>query len=437
MRIEWINHASVLLHSGPVTLVTDPWLLGTAFDDGWSLLSPTPFQPSDFDRVTHVWLSHEHPDHFSPATLRAIPEGTRANLTVLYQQTRDRKVVEFCRELGFGTVQELPHGDWVELAPGFRLLCQPFPDDDSWLAVEADHQLVLNLNDCVVREERHARAIAAHIARPIDVLLTQFSFAQWVGNPDDPASHRRHAAEQLDRVVMQCQVLQPRFVIPFASFVWFSHEENAYLNGGMNTARDAVAAILDRTNTPPVVLYPGDQWEVGEPHDPGPALARYDADYARLHETPELHADPSVALADLSGRAEDFVARLRKQNGSLLSRGLTLAGQVRPAHIWLTDHDVAVALALDRGLRRSARPRHECDVALSSDALAYCFENLWGGNTLLVNGRFSVPPGGHFERFRRYLTLADLANHGKTAWHYGAYRLGDAAAGVRDRLRSA
>ena len=94
MRIEWVNHASYVLESGSVRLLCDPWLRGTAFHDAWALLAPTAFRAEDFASITHLWFSHEHPDHFRPGEVRAIPEAARRAITVIFQTTRDRKVVE-------------------------------------------------------------------------------------------------------------------------------------------------------------------------------------------------------------------------------------------------------------------------------------------------------------------------------------------------------
>ena len=38
MKLEFVNHASYVLESGGVRLLCDPWLEGTAFNDGWALL---------------------------------------------------------------------------------------------------------------------------------------------------------------------------------------------------------------------------------------------------------------------------------------------------------------------------------------------------------------------------------------------------------------
>ena len=108
-EIRWINHAGYELRTNGVRIVHDPWTDGLAFADGWALVSPTAYTTEDFSGVDYIWFSHEHPDHFSPALLRKIPEDARATITILYQKTRDHRVVDYCRKLGFA-IQELEDG---------------------------------------------------------------------------------------------------------------------------------------------------------------------------------------------------------------------------------------------------------------------------------------------------------------------------------------
>ena len=63
---------------------------------------------------------------------------------------------------------------------------------------------------------------------------------------------------------MQTQVsaFAPRYVIPFASFVWFCHEENFHMNDSVNRIDDVETFLRNETNATPVVLYPGDTWQV-------------------------------------------------------------------------------------------------------------------------------------------------------------------------------
>jgi len=182
MEIEWVNHASFVVSSGRIRLLTDPWIFGRAFNESWDLLVPSKFSIDDFSRITHIWFSHEHPDHFSPPVLSRIPEKTRKAILVLFQQTRDQRVVSFCKKQGF-EVTELLDGDSLDIAPDFRVTCQNVPFYDSWLAIEAEGKCLLNMNDCVVTNPAVMRRIKRRF-RHVDVLFQQFSYAGWVANED-------------------------------------------------------------------------------------------------------------------------------------------------------------------------------------------------------------------------------------------------------------
>src|SRR5262245_14431114 len=108
MKIEWVNHASFVIRAGNACIILDPWIEGSVFDESWSLLSPSVFKYSDFEEITHIWFSHEHPDHFFPPNLMRIPAVIRSRIRIVFQTTIDRRVVSFCRKLGFAEVVELP-----------------------------------------------------------------------------------------------------------------------------------------------------------------------------------------------------------------------------------------------------------------------------------------------------------------------------------------
>ena len=65
--IQFINHASVLVSGDDISILSDPWYQGNAFNKGWDLLHQTNDSEAEkiLNRTTHIWLSHEHPDHFS------------------------------------------------------------------------------------------------------------------------------------------------------------------------------------------------------------------------------------------------------------------------------------------------------------------------------------------------------------------------------------
>lgn len=398
MLIRWVNHASFIVETGKIKLICDPWIEGTAFNNSWRLMSPSGISYSDFADITHIWFSHEHPDHFSPPNLKKIPEEYRRKITVLFHWTKDKRVIQLCKQLGF-TTHELPDGRWMQL-DDMDLICGRNEAIDSWLGIRAEGWKVMNTNDCAYRCRREVARIA-ELFGPADVLLTQFSYANWVGNRGDESAHRRAAEKKLQEIRRQVEVLKPDWVIPSASYVWFSHEENYYINDYMNRVSDIATFCSKLLNVRPVVLYPGDTWEVGTAHAPDEAIARYETDYERIFDHPALDASKPVTDADLQTAAAKFFADMRAKNNriflSLLPMGIA----------YLTDKD-QTAIIHSTGMQLAPGRQVEPDIEMSSDALYYCLRFGWGGDALRSSGRFQLPAGANPRHFFRIFRIACL-----------------------------
>jgi hypothetical protein len=262
----------------------------------------------------------------------------------------------------------------------------------------------------------------------VDVLSTQFSISAWDGNPEAVERRRAGARTMLERAVMHCEVFAPRFVIPVGSFIWFCHEENAYMNDAFLGLDEVERTLRTRSAAQPIVMYPGDEWRVGTSHDSASAVARYLADQAAIATRPLIRATP-VPPDELMAASRAFCRevlegsnplRLRLGRawrgfrdhhlgspGGVRSRLKRVADLLRlrvaQARIYVPDHHQSYVLSLEAGLRPATFEPRECDVAVSSGALLYTFKFLWGGQTLQINGRFRElrPEGRHplFELF--------------------------------------
>ena len=153
MKITFIGHAGLALQTDDCTILMDPWLSGAIFNDGWDLLVPSVLPETTLGQVTHVWISHEHPDHFHLPSLRTILKAHPNTLTILFQPTADSRVVNWARREGF-EVQTLTEHCWVPLTESCRVLLGKVGLYDSWLAVEHGDKRFLNLNDCVFANEQ-------------------------------------------------------------------------------------------------------------------------------------------------------------------------------------------------------------------------------------------------------------------------------------------
>lgn len=402
MKLHWINHASFIVDTQDTRLLCDPWFEGRAFNDSWALLAPTCIDDASLSQVTHLWFSHEHPDHFNLPTLKRLPAAFKERVQVFFQTTLDQRVVAALRKLGFAKVQELDQQP-VALGAGVSLLGPPFLHGDSWSLVRGPDASLLNLNDC--NTNRQTLDVIAAQCGPIDVLVTQFSYAAWAGNKGDEVAHRDAAAAVVDRLVEQCEVLRPRYVVLAASFVWFCHPDNFHMNAHANRIGDVVRSVRERCAAQAIVLYPGDTWVVGAEHDPGPAIQRYQSDQDRVAEhalTPARH----VPEAELLAHGRDFLRRLIKHNRTL--RLFLLA----PTRIQVSDLGKHFILHPLRGFVEVPSGDKIPDVELGSDALDFAFRFGWGGETLIVSGRYVVPKGGNFARFHEYFNIAADNNRG-------------------------
>ncbi len=403
MRIHFVGHASVVIDCGDVVLLTDPWLVGNAFNDAWTPWPP-PVLPDDLlARVTHVWVSHEHPDHLSIGTLKAIPAERRAGITFLYQTPWSEEVPSFLRRLGWASVLELPHGTYVPLGAGVQACVFQVGHEDSALVVRADGTTVLDLNDC--KPGRRGLARLREVTGRIDVLLDQFSIAGWPGNPEETSRHKERSARALVTFGRHVEALQPRWVVPFASFVRFSHEENAFMNAAVVPA-GAAAERAGRERA--AVLYPGDVWDPTGPPPTAAALERYAQAYAESPAQP-VHGSEPVPFDEVVAAARVRVADLRAAYHAPLLR------TVRPVVFSVTDAGRAFVVDLARGRVEPCPPEGTTVVEVSSQAAKAAFTDRWGLPTLLISGRLRVR--GDERPFRRLKQLG-------SAWSTGVHTKG-------------
>jgi UDP-MurNAc hydroxylase len=403
LQIKLVNHACVKLSLGGVTILCDPWLSGPAFNQGWDLLIETPLTIDEvMAGVTHIWVSHEHPDHFVPKFFIDIAPRYAA-IPVLFQQTRDQRVASFLRSRGFA-VTELPVRR-ARTIDGVQVICGVSEFYDSWLHLRDATGSILNLNDCAEGDEAELRSIA-RLTGPVDVLLTQFSYAAWKGGRANAQFRKLAARAKLATVAAQVRALKPRQVVPFASLVYFSNEENFYLNDHVNRPADAAAAIVE-AGAEPLVLFPGGSWTAGAPHDNAAALAAYRTTYDEMALLPLRPPGESVALETLEREFTAYRERVFAQNSPMLIallRRLPGLGAFHPVTIRLTDIDTTVSVSVVDGFDTAAGPE---DVAMHSSSLSFLFNNPFGFDTLTVNGRFEATPQG-FGRMTKSLAIGSL-----------------------------
>lgn len=120
-----LGHAALLYRQRNTVLLFDPWLLPWFAESSepslWGSLLPKP---------AAVFLTHDHDDHVDPRTLLHLPKDT----PIIVPSRRNRKKLYYdylslLRELGFGRVVELAHGETWPFEGGV-VVSVPFYGED-------------------------------------------------------------------------------------------------------------------------------------------------------------------------------------------------------------------------------------------------------------------------------------------------------------------
>ena len=238
----FINHSCFLLEGTDSILLADPWMEGTAFNDGWALLDQSTSNNLLIDYLESsekkffIWYSHEHSDHFSTSFVHAL-QNRNLEPVFLFHETGDKRVVSYLRKLNFEVIEVLD-GEEIVIEPEFSIRTWNFYSGDSYSLIRHNNIKILNLNDCDVRSQDLMKELKQKLqgaADEIDILFTQFGYANWIGNEDDFERRREAATARLKKLMFQVESLQPKAVVPFASFIYFCHSENSYMNREQNT----------------------------------------------------------------------------------------------------------------------------------------------------------------------------------------------------------
>ncbi|MFC6999219.1 MBL fold metallo-hydrolase [Rufibacter roseus] len=403
MKIEFVNHASVIFHHEDIHMICDPWLKDPVFHDGWNLIAESKFTFDDFEKINYIWFSHEHPDHFYPPNIKNIDEKYRKNITILFQETTDKKVIGFLKKLNFKEIIELKKDKWYELGKDFKILCNPF-DHDSWLCVKHKDITVLNTNDCVIDTRAEAKSVH-DLTGDISVLLTQFSYGQYEGNKNEPHKRKQAVEKKFKQIDTQITQFKPKYLLPMASFIYFCHEENYYMNDEINKVGNVYDYYKSKGTVEPVVLYMNESWDPSQAYTNSErSIAAWNQHYEVVRNSPKLCKTNTVALNELLATGEKFTSKF-SANPKLFNR-LKKAGEL---NIYLTDHDRTVSLSW-KGLQEKEN-QTPADIEVSSDVLQYCTKFDWGFNTTHVNGRIQFRGTSGFSKFVKFENLSNMLNH--------------------------
>ena len=409
--IKFINHASVIISNGSSSVLTDPWYTGDAFNKGWNLLHETTDEEIDIliDEITHIFISHEHPDHFSIKFFKTFSEKLRnKSIKVLFQKTNDKRVTKFLTSQGI-EVEELEFNKKIPLSNSFCITCIKDGFYDSGLLIESYGEKILNLNDCDVTSARRADEIFS-ITGEVDVLLTQFSYAAWKGGRNNKKWRDEAAMQKISTMELQINKFLPKFVIPFASFVYFSNIDNFYLNDSSNKPEE-LKIKLKFHSSQIVLMAPNDVLGgKSERLNQESANEFWKTKFQKITPTNEYK---KIDLESLQKSFEKYCGRIQKNNNMLLIKLMQKLSPIKvfkPVIIFIEDLNTIVRI--DYVKNQFEKTRDLPMLSMKSESLEFIFKNPFGFDTLTVNGCFEESKKNGFIEATKTLAIENLNNLG-------------------------
>jgi CMP-N-acetylneuraminate monooxygenase len=219
-ELELLAHASFILKVRDCQVLFDPWFTGDAYWGSWRLWPENPFSADKLKALTHVIVTHPHPDHFNVDSLKLLDRSVQ----FFFPEFVSRIIPETLKSLGFKNLNPVHWESRVEISPDvtFAFLRPNTLWEDSAVLVRVGDWLWLNQSDA------GAPLDDSLVPHGLDLLSSTFDPGA-SGYPltydlptDKKLSIVRNSKQQMLTAISQrCESVGAKHFAPFAG--WWRH----------------------------------------------------------------------------------------------------------------------------------------------------------------------------------------------------------------------
>ena len=247
MQIQLYVNAMAALVGRHNRVLCDPWVTtdqisrGNIYNYPPLLLNAGAVAAKGF---THLYVSHGHPDHYDPDTLKPFSR----DIPILIGNWPDNFLARGLKALGFTDVRSVDWEQGIDLGHGDHMwakISEANKDVDSMAMFRLDNELCLNTNDCgfVPAEmeavhERFPDVDVAVLAASLIGPYPQFYENLTVDEKSSEAAKKKR--RNLDNLRQQIQILKPKTTLPFGGGV---------LYGGNKTGGHVYTGVASQSET--------------------------------------------------------------------------------------------------------------------------------------------------------------------------------------------
>ena len=408
--IEFVNHASIIISNGKKSILTDPWYEGDVFNKGWKLLHELSEGEiiSIINKINYIWISHEHPDHFSIIFFKKYSALLlKKKIKIIFQKTFDKRVVTFLKTLKLDVI-ELTDNDEFHLDDNFKVKIIKVDFYDSALIVQIDKIKIINLNDCPISSKKDLLKFKNKSGNA-DILLSQFSYAAWKGGKDNIEWRKTAAKEKLVSIQNQADILECKKIIPFASFIYFSNKENDYLNDSINNSKKVLEFFNNRSDKI-CFMMPFEKQSLENLTQSNISLNFWDQKFRQVPNLTQTNYEESFTLFDLNKQNGKYRERIFQKNNFLIIKflyKLKFLNIFSNIKIRLYDLNLTINYSLFNKIESIDDSENNQVVTMHSNSLMFILKNEFGFDTLTVNANFQANKDG-FSRMVKSFAIGSL-----------------------------
>lgn len=231
-NIKILSHASSFIEYQGVSLITDPWLLGSCYWRSWWNYPPVERELVNNLQVDAVYITHVHWDHWHGPSLKKL--FSKDTLIITHDEPNKRSVNDL-NDIGFKNIKLLKHGETFELGD---IKITPYQFglflNDSALVVETPDMKLLNANDCKIAGAALRSIIKRH--GPFDFALRSHSSANdrvcyTLESGDYSFDDKDHYSRSF---ALFMEAVKPKYAVPFASNHCHLHKDVYGMNSLVN-----------------------------------------------------------------------------------------------------------------------------------------------------------------------------------------------------------
>jgi CMP-N-acetylneuraminate monooxygenase len=249
-QFRWLNHSTIYFELDGKSIMTDPWLIGSAFLNGWWLKDPSPSDSLELlKNVDYVFISHNHPDHLNPETLNYLPKDTE----IIVPNFVSHSTSKYLHSLGFTNVIEVDFSMIYQISENIQFSIfksGDFRDDSGFYFCVNGVEVLLTVD---------ANFLNSHILpQNIDLLMTSFAS----GASGFPLCYENYSEEEKIKIVERnkkstkfsvsqyLKATTPKYYIPYAGMFKEYAIRDKYIsdNNKKNSVEDYVQ-ICSNTGT--------------------------------------------------------------------------------------------------------------------------------------------------------------------------------------------